>query len=463
MSVPVSVPSADTDIRRDIANIALPVSLETVFQLALGFIDQVIVGVLGPVAIAAVGLSNSILWIGIFCLSTLGAGAAILVARAHGGGRGQSVSRVSGTATVLAAAAALLVSVPLALVAVPLLNSLGTAPDVAHSASMYFPIVVLTLPLISVSSVLSGVLRSMGQARAPMVVTIISVPLNTLFAYLLVFGVGPLPALGVAGAAIGTFVAQTVRVVLLVWTLYGGRPLARWELPVTLADWRSTSWELLRLTLPLTATELFWSGGTFLYTLLFTWIGTTALAASQITNSLEGVFFVASVGLMAAATTLIGQAIGRGDSILAQERGHAILRIGIITGLGFGLLYIATIAFLPLFYPNVPSEVLSIASWGIVINGAFQVVKVRNMILGAGVLPSGGDTKGVLLGDATSAFLVGLPIACLLAFVLGMGVWGVFWARIVEETFKLGVFTWRASRLSWAELAARAHHSGTAE
>src|SRR5215813_4067193 len=94
-------------IRRDIARIAVPVGLEMVFQLVLGVIDQLIVGVLGAVAIAAVGLSNSVISVASFTLTMLGTGTAILVAQAQGGGRTHALGRISSVALLLAAVLAL--------------------------------------------------------------------------------------------------------------------------------------------------------------------------------------------------------------------------------------------------------------------------------------------------------------------------------------------------------------------
>src|SRR5690349_17489353 len=129
---------------------------------------------------------------------------------------------------------------------------------------------------------------------------------------------------------------------------------------------------------------------------------------------------------MTSATTLVGQAIGRADAMLARSRVQALLQTGAITGALSGVVFVCMILPLAFLYPNVGSDVLQIAAWSIVINGIFQAMKVRNMILGGGILPSGGDTTGILMGDFTSMVLVGLPLAFLLAFGLGLGVWGVF-------------------------------------
>jgi Na+-driven multidrug efflux pump len=91
---------------------------------------------------------------------------------------------------------------------------------------------------------------------------------------------------------------------------------------------------------------------------------------------------------------------------------------------------------------------------GVVINGAFQWVKVRNMVLGGGVLPSGNDVRGVILGDVVGAFVIGLPLAIVLGLYTPLGIAGIFLARAIEESGKLGIFSWRARRLNWVNIAA---------
>jgi len=446
-------PPPDTDVHREIARIAVPVGLEMVVQLLLGLIDQVIVGTLGAVAIAAVGLSNSFLGVLGISLASLGAGTGILVSRAHGGGQADRTARVSGVAAVLAAALSLAVALPFLPFVGPFLRAVGAAPEVAAAARPFFQIALLTLPAAVTGSVASATLRALGRARAPLAATLAAVALNTALGYALVLGVGPFPRLGLAGAAWATLAAQSVRAVLVFRALYGGRAPARWELPPGLAEWRGTGRELLRLSVPLGAKDVSWSLGLFCYALLFQRLGTGTLAASQIVSTLENIFLLASIGLMIAATTLIGQAVGRGDSDLAQSRIRALLRVGVVTGWGFGALYLGTALLLPVLYPHVAGSVRHVATWGIVISAAFQAVRVRNIILGGGVLPSAGDTRTVVVGDALGAFALGLPLAYLLAFPLHCGVWGIFAARGVEELFKVLLFSRRASRLCWAEVA----------
>ena len=108
--------------------------------------------------------------------------------------------------------------------------------------------------------------------------------------------------------------------------------------------------------------------------------------------------------------------------------------------------------FLDTLFGEAGRDVRVMAGVGILINAAFQVVKVRNMIIGAGVLPSGNDVRGVIMGDAAGAFLVGLPLAILLGLHTPLGYVGIFIARIVDECAKLAIFTWRARRIRWHAL-----------
>ncbi len=439
---------------REIARIAVPVSLEFVFTLVLNFVNQVVVGTLGATAIAAVGFANSLVFIVLLTLGALGSSVSILVSRAYGAGRRGDMNSTVTAALLLASVLTVIVGVPMALSAPGLLHLTGASAGVAAAGNGYLQLMALSLIPSVLGMVISGVMRSLGHARSPMVATLVTVLLNTLLAYTLVFGLGPFPALGVAGAGWATLVTAVLKLGILLAQLYGPRRLAGWALPGGATEWRRVTGPLLVLALPLGITELAWSGGTFLYNVIFQKLGDEALAAAQIVNTLEGVFIVGSLGLMSATTALVGRSLGRGDAPGAVAWVRRLLGVGLRTGVGFGLLFALSTLLLGLLFQEAGAEVRQMAMVGILIYAAFQVVKVRNMIVGAGVLPSGNDTSGVILGDVVSAFMVGLPLAVLLSLYTPLGVTGVFLARVIEESAKMGIFHWRAGRVKWERLAA---------
>ena len=441
--------------RREIARIAVPVSFEFVLTLVLNFVNQIVVGTLGATAIAAVGFANSLTMILVLTLGAIGASVSILVARAFGAGRRDELDQTVSVAMVLAVSVGVLAAVPVALWPHQLLELTGASDTVAAAAAPYLALVALSLPLTLVGAMLSGVLRSMGRPRSPMVATFLTVGVNGLLGYSLVMGLGPFPELGIAGAGVATLVTTGIKAAILGAQVYVLHRLVGWSVPRGLAGWRTVAAALFVLALPLGLTELFWTSGTFLYNVVFSKLGDAALAAAQIVNTLESVFIVGSIGLMSATTALIGREVGRGDGAAAAAWVRRIKKAGTLTGVVFGALYGASALLLATLFPEAGDQVRLMAVVGIVLYAVSQVVKVRNMILGAGVLPSANDVRGVILGDASGAFLVGLPLAVVLGLFTPLGVAGVFLARVLEELAKVGIFSARTRKVSWHALAAR--------
>jgi putative MATE family efflux protein len=448
--------SAPPTPAREIARIAVPVSMEFVLMLVLNFVNQIVVGGLGATAIAAVGFSNSLTFILGVTLGALGTSVAILVARAVGAGRREALDHTVTAALVVALGLGTVVSFVPWLVADHLLSLVGASPSVAAAGTDYFRLTVLATLPVMLSAILSGVLRSAGRPSSPMLATLVTVVANSAIAYSLVTGLGPFPQLGVAGAGWATLVTAVVKTLILAWMVFGARRTVGWSLPDSRAQWRAVVVPLFVLALPLGVTELFWTVGTFLYNVVFQQLGDEALAAAQIVTTLEGIFIVGSIGLMAATTTLVGRSVGSGDIAEAVAWVRRVKRAGIGTAAAFGVLFGVSVLLLEPLYGEAGPDVRLMAGVGILMNAAFQVVKVRNMIIGAGVLPSGNDVRGVILGDVVGAFLVGLPLAILLGLHTPLGYVGIFVARIVEELAKLAIFAYRARRIRWETLVAQA-------
>lgn len=439
--------------RREIARIAVPVSAEFVLTLVLNVVNQVVVGTLGATAIAAVGFANSLTMILVLTLGAVGASVSILVARAYGGRDQTRLNQTVTAALFLAGGVSVTAAVPILLWGQDLMRLVGASETVAAAGGGYLSLAGLALIPTVIGALFSGVLRSTGRPRSPMVATMATVGVNATLAYLLVTGTGPFPELGVPGAGLATLVTATLKAVILAVQVFGLHRIVRWEPPTGSASWWQVCRSLVVLALPLGVTEFFWTSGTFLYNVVFQQIGDDALAAAQIVNMLEALFLVGSIGLMSATTALVGRDVGRGDASGAAAWVRRIKKAGTVTGVGFGVLYGATALLLPFLFSDTTDEVRTMASAGIVLYAVAQVVKVRNMILGAGVLPSAGDVRGVIMGDVAGAFAVGLPLAIVLGLHTPLGVLGVFAGRVIEELAKVVIFSRRTRRIRWQALA----------
>lgn len=441
--------------RRQIAGIAVPVSLEFLVILVANFLSQVIVGVLGATAIAAVGFANSIVFILIVTLGALGVSVSILIARAYGADRHDDMDHTITAAMAIAAAFSVAVALVPVLIPHSVLTVLGASATVADAGAEFLRLSALALVPTVLVSVLSSALRSTGRPRSPLVAALATVPVTTVLSYVLVTGWGPAPEWGVPGAGWAILITMTARLVILVVIAFGGGRAYTWSLPTGVRQWKAIAVPLLVLASPIALTEFLWSTGIYLYNVIAQQLGDGPLAAAQIVSTLESVFIVGSIGLMSATTALVGRSVGQRDAESAAAWVHRVTRAGIYTALVFGGLMALSALAVPTLFANAGGTVQALAVAGILINAAAQVVKVRNMILGAGVLPSGGDVRGVILGDAVSTFAVGIPLALVLSLATPLGLIGLFLARVIEELVKVAIFEYRARRISWRMVVER--------
>ena len=165
--------------------------------------------------------------------------------------------------------------------------------------------------------------------------------------------------------------------------------------------------------------------------------------------TIENLFIVAASGLAPAAVASIGQALGEDSLKDAKKHANAALRLGLMAGLLFSLLLFGSSFFVSFIYPNVGNDVLHFTFWGIIIAACVQPAKVSNSILGNGILPSGGDTKYILLGHVVGSYGIGVPAAIVSGFVLHLSVWGVFGSRALEEVLKTIFFFMRYRTPAW--------------
>jgi Na+-driven multidrug efflux pump len=279
--------------------------------------------------------------------------------------------------------------------------------------------------------------------------------LNTPLAIILVFGWGVIPSMGIVGAAWATLIVSVIKAIVLAVQTFGLYRIAGWELPGSWGGWKFVLVPLFVLAVPLALTTIFWTSGNFIYNVIAQQISNDALAVLQIFGALEAVFFVASLGLMSAVTALAGRAVGAGNGPLAKAWIAKIKRVGIWTGIGFGLLFALSSLAVPSMFPEIGPAVLVPVTFAILLNAAIQFVKVRIALLGAAILPSGDDVKGVVIGDFIAPFFVGVPIVIALAFFTPLGIYGLFIGRTIEEFFKVVFFSWRERRIQWQAVADR--------
>lgn len=211
---------SDKEYYRRLYKIAFPVSLQNLVTSSLNMVGWVMVGQLGAVPVAAVGLANQIFFLLNLMLFGITTGSAMFTAQLWGKRDVQNIRKVLGLALCLGLVAALLFLLIAEVFPSVALSIYSQDPAVIALGSEYLRIIGFSFPLFAISFCFAIVMRSTGDARTPLIVTFTSLTINTLVSYVLIFGRMGLPTLGVDGAAVGVLVARFVEVSLYLILTY---------------------------------------------------------------------------------------------------------------------------------------------------------------------------------------------------------------------------------------------------
>jgi putative MATE family efflux protein len=441
--------------------IALPVTLQSLLQSSFSVIDQIMIGKLGSYSIAGIGLGGKFASLYSVVLGAIASAAGIMISQYIGSKDAKSVSR--SFFTNLAFSIGLAVAFLIFCMAVPeFIMGAYTKDEVTRSlAANYLRILAVSFLPMAVSSIVTTMLRCMEAAALPLYASIFALVLNTGLNYLLIFGKWIFPEMGVEGAALASVIAQTVScVIILIFfarhirrqeehLAVGWIALRKWIGRNTSADTRNRK-QYLKIIGPMLLCEFMWSLGENIYTAIYGHIGTDACAAMTMTIPVQTLLIGALSGLSQAAGILIGKSLGAKQFEKAYLESKKLLKYGLV---GSIILSVALIIASP-FYVKIYSvkPLLHKMTGNLLI--AFAViapVKVLNMILGGGIIRSGGKTDYVMWIDLIGTWLFGVPLGLLAGFVWNLPIEMVYFVLSLEECVRLGIAFILFRRKIWME------------
>lgn len=429
-------------------SIALPVVFQGLLTNSLSFVDTLMIGQLGEEAIAAVGLANQMFFLISLLFFGISSGSSIFLSQFWGARNEKSIKAVIGLALTVACIGASFFALASFFIPTQLMHIFTYETIVVSYGVTYLKIVAISYVFTAISQVLSTALRVIGHARIPLGVALLSLSLNAAGNYLLIFGVGPFPELGVAGAAIATAVSRFAEVALLLYITYKKHPV------LAIREKSSFQWDkaFLRLviptSLPVILNEMFWALGMVTYKIAFSRIGISALAAVNVNESIANLFFVAMMGVSNATLIMIGIKIGEGRTDLARLYAKRFILIALGTGIGAGVLQ-ALMApwFANLF--NISDEVRSMAVYCLLVNAMLLPLKSINMAVIVGILRAGGDTRFSMFAEMFGVWAIGVPLAFFGVLVLDLNIWQVYLLLGMEELTKMMISMVRVQRGKW--------------
>ncbi len=438
----------DRAFQKSMFTIAGPICLHMLLVNGLTLADTMMIGRLGETAVAAVGLGNQMFFLVFLAFFGITSGTGIFVAQFWGDRDREGIRQVMG----LSLLGILIFAVPFAALSMlfpEFLMGLFT-PDkrVVQLGAAYLRIIAPSYIFSGIAFAFAMALRSVEETMLPLLATAVSMVLNIFLNLVLIFGLWGFPAMGVRGAALATGISRAAELVVIVGIVF------RRRLPVAASpgEYLGFGRELVgRFTvtaLPVLLNEVAWALGMMVYKMVFARMGTEVIAAANLTEAIQGLFFVVLIGSGNTTAIMTGKKIGEGRIEEAELYARYFIVQAIFAGIAMGLLMALTAPVLVLFL-KMEAATVRLVRITLMCLGLIIPLKSFNLHMIVGVLRSGGDTRFSFAAEVAGVWFVGVPLALTGGLVLHQPLFIVYLMVGIEEVLKLVVTARRLVSGKW--------------
>ncbi len=457
-----AVSGGDRELReqlRRVVELSIPAILAEISSMAMQYIDAAMVGSLGANASASIGLVSTSTWLmGGLCIS-VATGFSVQTAHLIGAGRLEEARSVLRQALGTALAVGLLLCLAGVSISGWLPVWLGGEETIRRDASSYFFIYACALPAVQMRQLAGSMLQCSGNMKTPSVLNAIMCGLDVVFNWLLIFpdhhmsflGITiPGADMGVAGAALGTALAEWVTAVLMLAAVCLKSPKLR--LTAGGGSWKLTPQCALaaaKIAVPMAFEHTVLCGAQIASTKIVAPLGTVSIAANSLAVTAESLCYLPGYGIAAAATTLVGQSLGAKRKDLARRYARLSVFLAVILMAAMAVvMFMGAPAVFALLTPDPAVRELGVLVLRI---EAFAEPLYAVSIAAAGALRGAGDTLVPSLLNLASMWGVRITAASILAPRLGLT--GVWLAMCGELCVRGVLFLIRLLREKWLEHA----------
>ncbi|MGI5894484.1 MAG: MATE family efflux transporter [Candidatus Merdivicinus sp.] len=415
-----------------LTRLALPIMGTSLIQMAYNMVDMIWIGRIGAGAVAAVGAAGMFMWLsgGLMILARMGG--QVYTAQKLGAGDVEGAARYTQASLQMGTVLSLLYTLVLVLFASPLIAFFKlNSPDVVRDAVTYLWIVGLGMFSSFINQILTALITTTGNSRTPFLAMATGLIFNMVLDPLLIFGVGPFPAMGVAGAAIATVLAQVI-VTVLFW-LYARKDDHLFVHVHLLRRPDFTIWkEIFKLSIPTALQSSLFPMISMLIARIIAGFGDDAVAVQKVGSQIESISWMMSDGFSVAVNSFVAQNYGAGNYHRAKHGYHISMRIAT----GWGILCTLVLIFLggPIFQIFIPDPaILPMGIDYLTILGLCQMFMCWEIIT-AGAYSGFGHT---LTPSLVSIIFTALRIPGAIALsATPLGLNGIWWSISLSSVIK---------------------------
>lgn len=434
------------NINKAILLLAIPMVLELVMESTFALVDIFFVGKLGPSAVAAVGLTETYLFLLYSVAMGLSTAVTAIVARRIG----EKNREMAGRSAVQAVFLGFLCSIPFAFAGIffarPLLALMGGDQWILEKGYRYMQWMLGGNVVIVLLFVINSVFRGAGDPAIAMRILFISNGVNIVLDPLLIFGLGPVPALGIEGAAIATNIGRATGVIAQVWLLLRGGKHIRVMVSQIRPDLK-IMFRIIRTSLGGIGQNLIGMTSWIFLMRILSSIGSEAVAGSTIALRIVMFTMMPAWGMSNAAATLVGQNLGAGNPGRAESSVWKTGFYNMIFLIGISVVFFIFNRSLMEYFTKDETVINVGATWLRIMSYSYFVYAWWMVTVQA--FNGSGDTRTPTILNLIFFWIIEIPLAYLLAIVFEWGYTGVFWGVFFAETSAGLATLWLFKRGSW--------------
>lgn len=420
-----------------LAAIALPAALQNFAFSAQQVIDTIMVAHLADDAVAALAFCGTAFLVITSALFGIVLATGALVSQHWGGGKLNEMREF----LYLSIGVSIIFVLPVVVVFITkpdwVMQLATDSRSVIDAGSAYLRIAGLSLLVWPVTVGIGMSLNMIGQARLSMFLSIAFVVAAISLNYVFIFGLGPIPELGIRGAALGTLITNVV------FLLVNFAVVVRRTHPFHIRKARlrrildqGMCVKLLRQAMPLMMNGLLWAGGLFAYHVLFGQLGQVSLTVFALVSPVITLSMVVFNGLSTATSAEIGRNLGEGSNLTAIEIAWTSIKLALLLGVLSALVLSLLWQYIFIVFPEISHQVINALRPVYIVATVFIWVRGLNIVLINGILRSGADNDFIFKLDTTTTWAVGVPLTVVAAFVFNAPLFIVYLCSLSEEMLK---------------------------
>lgn len=423
------------DFYKRVCGIAIPIALQSLITIGVNMMDTIMLGTLGETALSASSLANNFISIYHICCMGIGMGASVMVSRFWGMKDIISLKKSITIMLRLCISFALIFTVLTVLMPEGLMKIYTPDADIIREGARYFRWSIPTYVLLGTSLTCTIVLRSVGQARVPLICSIVSFSSNLFFNWVFIFGHLGAPRMEVAGAALGTLLARVIEFVSIMgYFLFVDKKIG-YKIRDLFLKVRDLLPEYIRISIPVLISDALLAFGNSAIAMIMGRIGASFVSANSITAVTQQLTTVLTQGISQSGCIITGHTLGAGKREQAQQEGYTFLIFGVIIG-AIGCLIIMLIRDPMIAMYNITEETRLIAQQLMNSVALILVFQSANSILTKGVLRGGGDTKFLMVADVLFLWCASVPLGILAGLWLDLPAFWIYFFMKIDQVIK---------------------------